>query len=191
MKIKIKCFAVMLFLSLLISYSYFAFCVLLAVIIHELGHIVSAKYLKINLSECKVDIFGASLSPESNNFSYKDEIFLCMCGPMFNFISSAFVLPFWFYSKYDTLLYFILASLALALLNLLPIKGFDGGRIFHALLCIISDQDKANTIISVISFLCILFLWILSVYMLLIARSNLSLFIFSISLFIKIFVKEN
>lgn len=191
MKIKIKCFAVMLFLSLFISHSYFAVCVLLAVVFHELGHILAANHLKINLSEFKIDIFGASLSPASNDFSYKDEIFLCICGPLSNFLTSLLILPLWQILKHESLLYFVLASQTLALLNLLPIRGFDGGRIFYALLCLMTDTYVADRILYVISFICILTLWIISVYLLLIARSNLSLFVFSISLFFKIFVREN
>ena len=190
MKIKIKCFAIMLFLSLVISHSIFAICVLAAVILHECGHILAAKCLRINLSECKIDIFGASLSPESNDFSYKDEIILCICGPLSNFFTSLIALPFLLSSNHEALLYFILASLSLAILNLLPIKGFDGGRICQAILCLITDPNFANTVISVISFICIFILWLISVYLLLITRSNLSLFVFSISLFIKIFVNE-
>ena len=191
MKIKVKCFAIMLFLSLLISYSYFALCVLLAVFFHELGHILAARYLKINFSELKLDIFGASLSPVSNDFSYKDEIFLCICGPLSNVITSFLALPILLLLKHDSVAYFILASLTLAFLNLLPIRSFDGGRIFSALLCLMTDTRISHIITSAISFIFILLLWMISVYLLLIARSNLSLFVFSISLFIKIFVKEN
>ena len=191
MKIKITCFAVMLFLSFIISYSGFAFCVLLAVLIHELGHIFTARYLNISLSECKIDIFGASLCPAAYNFSYKDEILLCISGPMSNLLTLLPFIPFALVFKHDLSICFATASLALALLNLLPISGFDGGRIFYALVCILSDPDTANTVISVVSFFCILVLWLISVYLLLIARSNLSLFVFSISLFIKIFIKEN
>ena len=191
MKIKVKCFAVMLFLSLVIYHSLFALCVLCAVIIHELGHIFAAKHLNINISECKIDIFGASLSPEFNNFSYKNEIVLCACGPLFNIFTSLAIMPFWLLTKQEYLLYFILSSLTLALLNLLPIKGFDGGRICQSILCLISEPHLANRSITIISFVCILVLWLISVYLLLIARSNLSLFVFSISLFIKIFLNES
>ena len=191
MKIKVGCFAIMLFLALFISHSYFALASLAAIILHECGHIFAAKTMKIKMSECKIDIFGAALTPLSNDFSYKDEIFLCICGPAANILTALAVFPYCLFTQNKVTLYFILASFSLALLNLIPIKGFDGGRIFFSLLCLLSDIDVAEKVLSAVSFICILILWIMSVYFLLMARSNLSLFVFSISLFVKIFLKEN
>ena len=181
----------MLFLSLLLSHSYFALAAFVSVTIHESGHLIAAKILNIDLTECKIDIFGAALSPALCDFSYKDEIFLCICGPAANFFTSVVCVPLYHFTDCDFLLYFILSSFSLAILNLLPVKDFDGGRIFNSLLCLISDTYKAEQITLSVSFVVILLLWIVSVYLLLIARSNLSLFVFSISLFVKIFVKEN
>lgn len=191
MKIKIGCFALLLFLTLLFTHSYFALSALTAILIHESGHIIAAKKAKIKMSLCKIDIFGAALTPTSNDFSYSDEIFLCICGPALNFFTAAVALPFYFVTESSVVLYFVLASLSLGLLNLIPIKGFDGGRIFMAILCLLTDIYTADKILSAISFICIFILWVLSVYFLLVSGSNLSLFVFSISLFLKIFVKEN
>ena len=181
----------MLFLSFLFSHSYFALAAFLSVAIHESGHIIAAKILRINLTECKIDIYGAALSTASFDFSYGDEIFLCICGPATNFFTAVICIPIYHVVNCDFLLYFIFSSFSLASLNLLPVKGFDGGRIFNSLLCLITDAYKAERVTLVVSFIIILLLWIVSVYLMLIARSNLSLFIFSISLFIKIFVREN
>ena len=57
MKIKIGFFAIMLILSLLLSDHNFALAAILSVIIHECGHIFAARLLKINMRECKIDIF--------------------------------------------------------------------------------------------------------------------------------------
>ena len=191
MKIKIGCFALLLFITLFITHSYFAISALIAILIHETGHIIAAKKLKIKMTLCKIDIFGASLTPASNDFSYSDEMFLCICGPALNFFTAAVALPFYFITKNTVVLYFVLASLSLGLLNLIPIKGFDGGRIFMATLCLLTDIYMAEKILSVVSFICIFILWVMSIYFLLMSGSNLSLFVFSISLFLKIFVKED
>ena len=191
MKIKIGCFALLLFITLFITHSYFAISALIAILIHETGHIIAAKKLKIKMTLCKIDIFGASLTPASNDFSYLDEMFLCICGPALNFFTAAVAMPFYFITKNTVVLYFVLASLSLGLLNLIPIKGFDGGRIFMATLCLLTDIYMAEKILSVVSFICIFILWVMSIYFLLMSGSNLSLFVFSISLFLKIFVKEN
>ncbi len=191
MKVKIGFFSVMLFLSLLLSHSFFALAAFLSVLIHELAHIAAAKLLKIRLTECKIGIYGAGLSPDSKQFSYKDEIFLCFAGPVSNYISILLLLPLYLYLKNDFLLYFLLSSLILGTLNILPIKSFDGGRILYSILCIFKDPFLAETTLSVISFLLIFIIWCFSVYLLLVAGAGLSLFIFSLSLFSRFFVKEN
>ena len=191
MKIKVGIFAIMLFLSLLISHSRFAIASLLSIFIHECGHVLAAKLLKIDMRECKIDIFGASLTPNNSNFSYWDEILLCLCGPAINIVTGLLTFPFLVRISDNFPTYFFLASLALALLNLIPIKGFDGGQILSALLSIIFNVTISEQIMTVISFISIFLLWIISVYFLIIAKSNLSLFIFSISMFVKIFIDEN
>lgn len=191
MKIKIGFFSVMLFLSLLLSHSYFALAAFLAVTLHELGHIIVARLLKIQLNECKIGIFGAAISPTYFDFSYKDEILLCIGGPLMNIITAAFALPFFSVTNNTVLLYFILSSVSLALLNLLPVNDFDGGRILYSILCLFCDINVADKSLSICSFITVLILWFVSVYFLIIASANLSLFIFSLSLFFKLFVKGN
>lgn len=190
MKIKIGFFSVMLFLSLLISHSYFALASLLAVIVHELGHIIASKLCGIQMRECNIGIYGAGLTPYSTSYSYKEEIILCICGPLINIISAVALIPVYGVIQYPIVLYFILSSFILAALNLLPIKDFDGGRILYSILCLIKEPVFAEKAILFVSFVLIILLWLISVYLLLISGANLSLFIFSISLFTKIFVKS-
>ena len=191
MKIKIGFFAIMLVLSLLISDHNFALSAILSIVIHECGHIFAAKLLKINMRECRIDIFGASLTPSSSDYSYKKEILLCLGGPSINIISAVLSAMFRPDISNNSITYFIFASITLALLNMLPIKGFDGGRILFSTLCLALDITKAERIIAVASFMAIFLLWIISVYFLMIASSNLSLFVFSISLFFKLFLNGN
>ncbi len=190
MKIKIGFFSVMLFLSLLITHSYFALASLLAVIIHEIGHIWAAKICRIRLHECTVGIYGAELKPSLINYSYKEEIFLCICGPAINILTSIVLIPAYYISASRFILYLILSSVVLAVLNILPIKDFDGGRILYSFLCLFLLPTAAERMIYITSFLLIFILWTLSVYLLLVSGANLSLFIFSISLFSKIFFEK-
>ena len=191
MKIKIGFFAIMLILSLLLSDHNFALAAILSVIIHECGHIFAARLLKINMRECKIDIFGAALTPSSSDYTYKKEILLCLGGPSINIFSAVLVALFCNNIHNNFITYFIFSSIVLALLNMIPIKGFDGGRILFSVLCLILDIVKAERIIGLVSFVAIFLLWIISVYFLMIAKSNLSLFVFSASLFFKIFINKN
>jgi membrane-associated protease RseP (regulator of RpoE activity) len=76
-------------------------------------------------------------------------------------------------------------SLYLCLLNLLPIRSFDGGR---ALVCFLCDRratlpDRAERILSVVSAIVLLLLWTVAVYLLLRRGSALSLYLFCLQLF--------
>jgi membrane-associated protease RseP (regulator of RpoE activity) len=78
----------------------------------------------------------------------------------------------------------------LGILNLLPIREFDGGRILGALLCRVGSQRAAQKTVNALSFFCVFTLWSFSVYLLLRFAASLSLFVFSISLFFKLFIRE-
>ena len=190
MKLRIGFFTVFLATSLLIDHTLFSFAAFLAAFIHEAGHILAARLCHIRLRECKVGIYGAGLMPESGLFSYQKEILLCLSGPLFNLLSAFLCLSVKAVDSHF-FQYFIFSSLSMGLLNLLPIRDFDGGRVLYSLLCLKFRPDLARGILHTFSFFCLFFLWCLSVYLLLRASSSLSLFIFSLSLFFKIFISDN
>lgn len=189
-KIKLSFSGAIMILALFLTHSYISIAALFAATLHELGHILAAKLCKIPLYELKLGIFGASLTTKKMLCSYKKEIILCFAGPFVNLLSVLLLISFWD-SDNVFLSLFISSSLFLGILNLLPIYEFDGGRI---LFCIISNKYSLKLAISIIritSFILIFALWCLSVYLLLRLSSSLSLFIFSVSLFSKIFLSQN
>lgn len=191
MKIRIGFLAVMLALSLLISRSLFALGLFLAALSHELGHIGMARLCNIRLKECTVGIYGAGLVPEDGLYSYGQEIFLCLAGPLTNLFLGSVGLLLRLRSPSKLLEYFILSSFLLGILNLLPIRDFDGGRILFCLVSVCFDPTHAARILSFLSFLLVFVLWSFSLYLLLRYRASLSLFVFSLSLFVRIFISEN
>ena len=189
MKIKLEFSSTLLLLTFILSDPLFALGTILAVFFHESGHIIAANVSNVRFNEMKIGIFGARLNTKSNIVSYKKEIFICMMGPLSNFILSTALLPVYSISNDRLLLYFIVSSFFLGGLNLLPVSSFDGGRILHALFCLISEQNLADKIMSVLSFIVIFCIWSFSLYLLLISQSGLSLYVFSISLFSEFFIK--
>ena len=83
---------------------------------------------------------------------------------------------------------FVMTSVALGIINLLPISGFDGGRMFSALAHSLFSCRTAERISSVLSFVIIFALWCFSVYLMFKISASVSLFVFSLSLFAKIFI---
>lgn len=193
LKIKIGFFSILLSLVLILTRPDYFPALFLAVSLHELGHIIGAKITNIPLRELKLGIFGAGLSPESSLISYKKEILLSLLGPITNFtciISARLLLS----EKICQLAFFdnfLSSSLALGVLNLLPVESFDGGRILAALLSLRLSPKTVTSIMSAVSFIIIFMLWALSVYLLLRVSSSLSLFVFSAYLFSKFFIKDS
>ena len=192
MKIKISFFTIMLILSLILSSSFYALIPLIAATLHELGHISAARARKVTLRKFDVELFGARLSMDNTLCSYTDEITICAAGPLTNLIFAYLVKSVTSHFKIESPAFeiFIFSSISLAIINLLPIRSFDGGRILCAVISNFLNPPKAERIIGLLSFFFLFTLWCVSVYLLLKTSASLSLFIFSSYLFINLFVKS-
>ena len=124
MKIKIHFSAVMIILSLVITGSPYTLATFSAVFLHELAHWFTAKLLGIRFQQLTLGAFGAILTPKYRIGAYQQELCIALAGPavnlLFYILTARQAIPF--------LAYFSSVSLFLALLNLLPIQDFDGGR---------------------------------------------------------------
>lgn len=187
MKIKISFFGILMIISLIFTRSYLSLAALLAAFTHEMGHLFAASVCGVPIKELKLDIFGAALTPEKAFYSYKKEIAVASGGPLVNLIFAFFIIVFC-KSRGPFLELFLTASLFLGVLNLLPIRDFDGGRILHCSVSSVLSVRIADRICSVASFVVLLALWMLSVYMMLQFGASLSLFVFSFALLCKIFL---
>ena len=165
---------------------------LLAVIFHELGHIVAARALGVRFRRLALKRTGLCLITSEAGFpSYDDELICALGGPVAGALSAlaarglGYLLP----CLAPFVQEFIPFSLALSLLNLLPLRGFDGARILtcflschHRHLPSLSPTDAAR-VVSLLSCLVLLLLWLLSIYLLLRTGSALSLYLFCLQLF--------
>ena len=159
--------------------------ILSAALLHEAGHLLVALVSKIPLKCIRLDIFGASIEAECEACSYTKEAILCIAGPLANILSALTVNLISF--SFDTRL-FTVASMAFAVINLLPAKGFDGGRILSCFLLSFVSPRAVSLITEIFSFICVFLLWSASVYFIMRTGSYVSLFIFSGALFARLFL---
>ena len=188
LKIKISFFAVLMLLALALNHSLLSFAAILAASLHELSHIFTALALNSPLYSLKIGILGASLSMPREIDSYKNEILIALAGPAANIVCLFLLLPF-ADSMCEFGQMFMVASLFLGILNLMPISDFDGGRILFCAVAMKGSLASARGIINICSFIFVFALWSLSVYMIIRLGASLSLFVFSASVFCKIFIK--
>lgn len=188
-KIRIAPRVVLIFLLFLFTdRSGLVFVTLLAAFFHELGHIFAARVLHIPFRRMRIDLMGARLEIGGRMLSYREEWLLAMAGPLTSLLTSAAGAIFWRVS--DLSVYFSCASLLLGGLNLLPIRSFDGGRMLEASVSAFAGMRAAHRVITLSSLVSLFLLWAVSVYFLLRVGDGISLFFFSLSLFLRFFERE-
>lgn len=167
--------------------------IFLAAFLHELGHIFAARMLNIRISKMRLDLMGALLMT-SGIHSYRSERLLCAAGPFMNLLCFLIGSSFHLYFRLplavsEEVLFFCRVNASLMIINTLPVRNLDGGRILHSILCERAGVRTADTVVDIFSFASICFLWMISVYLLIKYESSLSMFTFSVMLFIKLFVR--
>ena len=161
---------------------------LVAVTVHECGHLLAARLCHIKTGGFSVDSLGARLALVGVVPSYPKELIICAAGPLANLCSLP--LAHCLKARHENVEFYISVSLALALLNLLPIRGFDGGRICYCLAALASDPVLAERICTLLSFFSLFVLWCISVYLMIKMGADFSLFLFSASIFTRIFLQN-
>ena len=177
----LQLFILLFWTILMLSFSDFKMTMLTiaSALIHELGHIISLLILRKSFSFPTLVSSGFRIKTNSL-LSYKEEIFVCACGPLINimvFLSFLYKFP-------D----FSVINLATALSNLLPIPGYDGYKILSNGISIRKDEELVKKImphitvfISAVAVFLSLFLilyfnggyWIFAVFFLVLLRKIL------------------
>lgn len=103
---------------------------------HECAHAFAAAKLGYKLRKIVLMPYGAVIDGDLRGISFKDEIFVALCGPLCNLCIAALFVAIWWlhptvYAFTDTACY---SSLAIGLINFLPAYPLDGGRILKCAL---------------------------------------------------------
>lgn len=162
-----------------------------AILLHEAGHILTARLCGVRMSGLRIDLFGARLKL-TGMMSYRREAAIAAAGPAVNLLSAAVILlPLYGAGAEGIASYlaggeaggiFALSSVALAAINLLPVRSLDGGRILRCVLAPVCGERVADAALNLGTALCLGALWAFSVYALLRVGEMLSLFAFSVCL---------
>lgn len=169
-------------LFLLLETSEFTVSLLAAAAAHEAGHLIAMIVSGNRPKSITVYPFGIDIASGHSLCSYRTDIFISAAGCAVNLLLSAV-----FFAVLPT---FAQCCAVLFLLNILPVKSLDGGRIVECFLLLRMDQDRAEGILYVTSFIFIVLLWMLSIYLLLFAPFNPTLFFICVYLFALIFLKK-
>lgn len=157
--------------------------VALAAILHELGHAAAAWGWSVPVRSLRLDLFGARMELWGLT-GYAAELAVAAGGPLVSLTAAALACPAG--ATWEGARLFSAASLGLGLLNLLPVRGLDGGRILSCALSLAAGERVADVTLRVTTGIAVGGLWLLSVYALLRVGEALTLFTFALCLLIRL-----
>lgn len=184
LKIRITPGAVLLLSVMALSRNELFFATLLCVAVHECGHLFAAHVLDVRIRTLELDIGGAQLITAGLFPSYRAEWLVAAAGPAASFLLALVFLPV----SGDFARSTLQTSISLALFNLLPVRGFDGGRMLHAASAPLLGEGVATRMCAIATYLVLLFLFSLASCLLLRHGENLTLLVLCASLFAKLFL---
>ncbi len=180
--------ATVIFFSLLIllDKSALSFLPLAAALCHELGHLAVMLMLGVPVRQVELTVFGAEIRTSHMAVGAAGAAAIYAAGAVANLLSAVGVLCI----RPPTLEaeFFVVCSISLAFLNLLPIRTLDGGCILEIIVSHIAPSHM-TVIVDVISSAALFFLWIAAVHLILVCGGNLSLMLFCLYLFVTLYLK--
>ena len=151
------------------------FALISSSLMHEAGHILAFFITSSGKPNLEGRPFGFILMP-SRSLSYKSELIIALFGPLFNLLFGFALLFFSLPSPSDAEYYFIILNIMTALYNLLPISFLDGGRILFSLSALIFPLYVAEKTRELVSFLFLLALLFLSLWLIMMKGVGYTLF---------------
>ena len=155
---------------------------LLAILVHETGHVVASKIVGVPLVSLAVKPVGMSMRFDFCRVGYFREAVVHLGGPIAGVLTAALALLM-FQEKCIT---FCGISTVLSVVNLLPISGFDGGGVLLCILSSVLRPDIAEKISRAVSAVFLLILWGSVLWIELRVGANLSLIAFVLFFMLKV-----
>ena len=144
----------------------YALFLLAATALHETGHLFAFLLCGERLPAFSGRRFGLLLTPQGGALSYKKELLIAAAGPFFNLLACLALIPAMRAGRAaEANFCFFALNLLTAVFNLLPIAGFDGGRVLSAALHLslptrVADgiTGGVSVVFAVVFYFCTLFL---------------------------------
>lgn len=137
--------------------------IFLMLFIHEMGHIIVAKYYKYEVSEITIFPFGFYSRISNLDYASSFELFMMMLGGlMMHFFFYIFLIFLYKFDNISISYYEYLQNINLSILmfNIIPIYPLDGGRCMFSIVRMFFNYKISKMIIYFISFIIIIYLFV-------------------------------
>lgn len=165
------------------------FC-LISTIIHELGHLIFiCKYMGkpdsivINPGEVRIN-------SDLSEVTFLQDIYITSAGVIFNLLTTVISLIVFYIFNVKIFFDFALCNLCLGVINLLPVRSFDGGQLLSSLLLCKLSERTTDVIINTLTIITFIPLATAGIYILFVTKYNYSLLIIAIYTITLIISKE-
>ncbi len=151
------------------GYALFLFA---AVILHEVGHLFAFFLLGLPSPSFSGRAGGLLLSPRGKMLSYRCELLVAAAGPLFNLFAAVSLIPALQGSgTHEASFCFFALNLLSAFFNLLPIAGFDGGRVLFCLASMHLPSREVRIFCDLVSGISVLFFYFSSLFLFLFSKN--------------------
>jgi len=180
-------FCVLLTFLLIVDTTGFMSISLFAVLTHELGHLIMMHRLKccprqVSLTSYGVGITGPCLANK------RDEITIALSGPIANIVMTIVFLVFHRCTGKDIYIVVAVIQTIVGGVNLLPVRGLDGGTVVFNALSLLISESKSKLVMTIISLFVAAGMTALGVTLLFKCQANPSLLLLGLYLvFLNIF----
>ena len=140
--------------------------VILAAMLHEMGHLLTLRLFGITVEGIHFTAFGVKIQADTRFLSYGKDLICTLSGPMMN-ITASFLL-----SRMVKCYLFAGANLLQGCFNLLPMTGLDGARALHLLVSWWVDPMCADRVCRVVELIFALAGVLLSFYLVVCHRAG-------------------
>lgn len=165
-----------------------AFPVVLAVALHESGHLFAMWLLESQPKSIRLIPASVQIT-RSINGKYKNDILIALSGPVVNLVLFITLYVNFLAFKNEAVLYFSLINLIVGIFNLLPVTGLDGGTALFSLLAKKYDINKASLVLRIITLIIAVAVTFLAVTLTIKGQLNISVYIVAIYLFVSVIIK--
>ncbi|MBQ8351251.1 MAG: hypothetical protein IJY20_04305 [Clostridia bacterium] len=144
----------------------YALFMLAATALHETGHLFAFIACGEPLPRFAGRQFGLLLTPTGDTLSPGHELMICAAGPLFNLVACLALIPALRAGvASDASFCFFALNLFTALFNLLPLSGFDGGRMLSAALTLTCPLRIARAVCTAIALAGAIFFYFFALFL--------------------------
>ena len=171
--------AIVIFLCMICGKGGLPLAFILSLIVHEVGHLLAAKLLGARIISIGGGMIGLRIKYDFLSVSPVRESVVCISGSIFGILAAYIALASGL-AVYDSGIDFIATSLTFSIMNLLPVRGLDGGEILMCILERFTLPDRAYRICNTVSSATALIFWVTSIRIQMRHGINLSMLIMSV-----------